>query len=374
MLLATVLGVSAAEPVRWGQGWWFGSSGTAYLQTTGQREAHVFVPSQDMTISEIWVNVGSGQLGAPVFHLGIQGNGAGGFPDGNWVGGASNYAVSTLPTASAWNQVLLPGPADVTAGEAYHIVVDVVSGNASNRSSIRFLNQNSLPVHFRPESGVYDTRVGRESRTAAGVWSRNNAIPILAVDTNLPAAIGQPYQSALARDVFGTTRYGQLFTLDVPSKFTRFYLRKLGMKPIATGTAEDDCRIKLRRASDNALLASEVLLEKTAARVSTDPVLLVDVSDPESVILENGQAYRIYLESTNTTSANKYTISVNFGVSTSIDMPGRDESGFQGTNSYAISSTTEQTWSKYNYSSGEVDTTFELELVPVPGETLILIR
>ena len=184
-----------AELVRWGNGYWLGGGGTTYLQASGWKAAHAIFPTTAMAISQVHVRTGAGQLGSPVFRVGIQGNGAGDFPDGTWVGGASNYATTALPTLNSWNMVALPAAANLLANTRYHIVVDVITADASNRSSMRHVLQVGNQAFFRPESGVYDTAVGREIYNGSS-WSRGHSHAMLAVDTSATSSLGQPYVGA----------------------------------------------------------------------------------------------------------------------------------------------------------------------------------
>ena len=146
------------------------------------------------------------------------------------------------------------------------------------------------------------------------------------------------------------------------------------MQVVATGVPPDDCRVKLQRVSDNVVLASLTLVDKDNLGGITAGITMTNLPTLASVVLENGEQYRIYCESTNATGSNRYNVQALWGVDTD-DIPAGTNSLFQGTDSYQINSVNELTWVKYGYVSGkEVDAGFELHLEPLPKGTLIVVQ
>ena len=362
---------TAAETVEWGLTWCADNSMYPTLSNPLIKLAHTIYPEQAMTITRVGIVAANLRAGAPVYRMGIQSNGVDNFPNGVWVGGAANYGTSALATSLAWNWVDLPAGVGLAANTRYHIVFEIESADASNYSSYWAASRTS-PDEHRYESGVYDNLVGREYYSGAA-WVRSSTLAMLALDTNAVRGIGQPYFSGWYQLAKGINRTGQIFTLTVPSPTGRHRLVAMGMRVLASKTTlpEDDCRIQLQRVSDNAILATQVLLDKTVLGNSTNAYVFVTTNLNTVVTVMHGEQYRIFISSTGCVSGYYRTAAKE---SKSSD-PAVLSADFQGSDRYAVYSSDETTWTAYLYGSRKTDAKFLLTLEPIqPSGTIFSIR
>jgi len=368
LLSITLLAPLCADAVvvRWGFGFQYDSGQNPTIANTSLKLAHTIFPTQSLAIARVGIRAGTVRTGSPVYRLGIQSNGTNDFPNGTWVGGATNYGTTDMPITADWNWVDLPATANLAVNTRYHIVFEAQSADAANYASYVSMAQ-STPAPYRPENGIYDELVGREYYSGT-FWTRGQALPIVALDTNAVLGIGQPYFMNQYQTAKGTTRVGEVFTLTVPAPTGRHTLKAMGMRVLASKPPsyvfpEDDCTIHLQRVSDNAVLASQVLISKTALGDTTNAYVTIMTNLNTEVTLSDGEQYRIFICSPGCITG--YYRSGAPVPAWSNTIPSTASAQFQGGGAYAAYSNNGTTWSQFFYNSMEADSFFLLDLEPI---------
>ena len=378
-LISILTPISRADSIlQWGHMWRSQNNAASPMNMQGGQDAHTVVPAEEMTISQIAVYGGDSRKGAPIYHIGVQGDDgtANHYPDGEWIGGEENFSISAIPSYD-WETLALPTPVQLTKGVRYHIVIEAEFADAANYSSIWRNNQQPERTFFRVQDGVYDEAVGRE-RYRNSAWSRDIAsFPILAIDTTNNKVIGQPWVAG--ENAFAGTkdwRYGQTFKLDIPTEAASVELVSFSLHVTQiTGTPEDDLRVHLLRKGETTPLLSMVLMD---CSVPGQAVGLKTVETPP-IKLKTGGDYWLIVESTNATAAGSYRFLTTRGPITSA-FPQAAEATFQGSASTFISSFRNGAWtpkSSYAAPVGPTDLVFGLGLLiptPPPPGTVIILR
>ncbi len=373
LLTLAVAPAPAEEIIRWGHYWYSSTNPSMELKLANRAHAHIVVPVQAMTISQVAFMGGTTRAGSPIYHVGIQGDDATGnhYPNGEWLGGANNYAATAIPS-NGWIIVTLPETVSLAKGERYHLVVKTFAADNDNFSSIMRNHQNVI-APFRVQDGIYDTAAGMEWFNGSS-WSRAHSLPIMALDTVNDLALGQPWRAGENYTLLPTAdnRYGQTFTLDLPVDTATVELVTLGLYISTVHLAPmDDLRVHLMRENDPTHLVSAVLIDKE----KLPSIGFITVAIPPTR-LHVGERYILVAEATNlTVTANGYYRIGGLIGAHENEIPLVPGATFQGTVGSCVRSVKNGAWTPMMIDNGRhTDLTFEFGLRIPPQGTMLLVR
>ncbi|MFA5107823.1 MAG: hypothetical protein WC497_05915 [Patescibacteria group bacterium] len=240
---------------------------------------------------------------SPTYRFGIQSDSSGD-PSGTWLSGsgASSY-VDVAPTSTGWNVFTFAANAQpsLTAGTAYHIVVQYVSGTigGSNYIGIRRQTPNNLMTPYR---NVSDSMQNTEWYNGSA-WSNQGYQPIYFIDATTDEGNSNTTYTNWA--IYVNYSRAEKITVYGPSKkadTVGFYIQKAGTcGSIPTG----DLTYDIRDSSDTQLATGTVV---TAAAVTTT-LTWYDVALSSTVDLKTGQTYRVQLTTSASTACYYQTTS-----------------------------------------------------------------
>ncbi len=223
----------------------------------------------------------------PVYEGGLQADSSGS-PSGSFL------CSGTATPIVGW--VVFPCSTSISSGTIYHLVVEWDSGTIglSNSGAVRYTTPNN---NLYPKDGSTDSATNVLTETGSG-WNAEDGQPVYVVN-NTSTFEGNPYHTYEEKDIFGTTGWGNKFSVTTDRSFSeaRFYVKKVGTPP-------NDLTMKIRQVSGSPLEVASVSV--APGSVGTAFGWITFTFPP--VTLSSAETYAIYLQTTGGDASDKYVV------------------------------------------------------------------
>jgi hypothetical protein len=296
--------------------WSTASESIGSMTATTSVTAMRFTAQASKSITNILVYIQT-VAGSPAYRFGIETSTTDYLPSTTYVGGPSNYAVST-PTAAGWLNLTLPSAAPLTAGIVYHITVRYDSGTIGGSNYIALRRMGTVPNMFRPKENVIDPWLNTISGTTI-----QNRDPVFVLKYSDNSFESMPYDTASAHNIYGANWFSEKWTQNGNQVIVG-----VNIPLVKTGTTPGSLYVVLRCDTDSQDIATIVIPQSEI----TTTLQWYEKYFDSPVTLVNGKNYRLILRSPSSTSSNYFTCR-------SLSTLQSGELTYEGTNAVYSSST-----------------------------------
>jgi len=298
--LATIPGGGTAH---YGNEFILNSTTTIYrLNNPSYRVSMRFTAQESGQASQLRIYIAAEQRGNTVFYrYGLQGD-SGGNPSGSYLSSEIANFSST-----GWQTINLTSPTAITAGNAYHLVIQYDSGSppASNRYiDIRSSLPNNLLI---PESGANDINANTLGYYGTPIsWHVRNQQPLYVLGFDDSTFEGNPYDTSASRNIYGTRLEGETFTLTTERTVSGVGLYVASSRDPLSQPAADNLYVTLLDLTDGVTLVN--------AETFVDPLGLttsfqwLDHNFASTQTLPADHQFRLYFSSPGSGSNRNYLI------------------------------------------------------------------
>jgi len=299
-----------------------GSANFAWLKYAGYKATVAFQAPKSGAITQITLQwkksggYGSGTYG--IFNFELQTNGAGNFPSGTAIGRAANINPTTAMDGYADGAFHFPISATLTAGQIYHLVITNVDPNPGTNWS----SPNGLMTRVQTWDGTgnrlayYSSGSWKPWSSTDNPWNTSGGNNVSGEHT--PTMLtwsdgtntGDPFYSAAISSgakIYGTSRAGEYILWNSPTTT----IGKVGVSMKKVGTPAGSLIYHLEKVGSGDIVSGTIASAADVGAVQT----WVYAALPTAVTLTQGQAYRLWFESPNSSSAAYYTSAPVYGES-----------------------------------------------------------
>lgn len=273
------------------------TSAIGNMTSVNRKTSLRFTAQESKTVNAIRIYLQSEVGTSPNYRYGIQAD-VGGMPSGVYLGSGTHTA-----TAAGWQPAITLSPSvNITAGNAYHILIQYNSGTISTSRYVA-LRRSAPPNLLYPKTNVADNN-SNTLFTTNGTFtagSIQNSQPIYELDFSDSTYEGNPFESNTEIQIFSNNWRAEKFTVtggDKTPQSVSFYLRRNSSPP-------NNLTIELRNDLNQSLYSGVIATPSTPTTFA-----YVTHTFTSPITLTSGQTYRIILRTTAGTSTNSYRIRV----------------------------------------------------------------